>query len=847
MVILTNLLDELKRLCRWVNWRFVAREKNGLKPKKVPIDPKTGGLASCSDPGTWGTFEQAEARCAAGAVDGVGFQLGEGYTGVDLDDCRDPGTGEIESWALEIVSRLSSYAEVSPSGTGVHIILLAALPPTNRRKGPIEMYDAGRFFTITGAHIEGTPVTIENRQVELDALHAEVFGAGQAPRDTQNDGVRSSSFSMTDDQLLKAAHTAANSEKFAQLWNGDFSDYPSQSEADLALCSLLAFWTGSDETRIDRLFRRSGLFRDKWDEGHSADGKSYGQLTIEKAIDSHRPRSVWAPPVADRDGRGPAAAYPAASGNGNGRSAAGNGGGGGNGGSSGVAAGSNSAGGGGATAPRPIIVYSNRQLADVTREALDALRASNSPPELFVRGGHLVRSIKDEDGRPVIDTVGEHELRSRLAAVSNAIRFTDGGRVNCCPGRETVQNILALGEWPFFPPLQAIIEAPVLRSDGTILNAPGYDPPTRLIYVPAKGLDVPEIPAEPTSLDVAASLDCINDVIGEFPFDSEASRANTLGLMLTPIVRPAINGNTPLGLIDAPQMGTGKGLLAEIVGLVATGRDCAMMSAPNEEDEWRKRITATLRSGATVIIIDNVERQLKCAALASALTARVWRDRILGLSEMATLPVRATWIATGNNIRVGGDLARRCYWTRLDAKISRPWERTGFKHPDLLAWVSENRGEILGALLTLARAWFAAGKPEGAVPAVGGFDEWARTVGGVIGFAGVSGFLGNLDKLYDLADESAQEWERFLEVLKSEFHDEPFTVKKLVDRIQSESRLNEALPDDVAFDTNENGSIHRRLGKAFSKREGRRYGDANLHLARAGSDRRAVKWQVLKG
>ncbi len=763
---------ELKKLSRWVNWQFVERDG---KSTKVPVDPNTWQPASSSDRDTWGTYADALARFNNDTVDGIGFQLGDSYTGIDLDRCRNPKTGEIESQATAIIGRLSSYTEISPSGTGIHILTKGSLPPRGRRKGPVEIYSDGRFFTMTGEHLDGTPTTVEERQTELTDLHAEIFGTGQSSCATTSGAVPAAVNSLSDNEIINRASNAKNGDKFRHLWSGDISQYRSQSEADLALCTILAFWTGRDANSVDRIFRQSKLFREKWDERRSADGRTYGQLTIEKTISGTS--EVWNQPIA-----------PPTSGNGGTRSS------------------------------RPIIVYSDRQLDEVTHEALDALRASNSPPELFVRSGQIVRVRTDEENRPIIDIVGEPELRSRLAAVTDAMTDGKSGRVNCFPHKDVVKNILALGKW-HFPALQGIVEAPALRADGTVLTEPGYDTTTRLLYVPAPGLHIPAIPEEPTKLNVAAALDAVEETIGEFPFVDEASKANTLATMLTSVVRPAIKGKTPLALIDAPQMGTGKGLLSEVIGLIATGRDSAMMSAPREEEEWRKRITAALLTGASVINIDNVERQSDSAALASVLTAREWTDRILGLSKMVTLPVRATWIANGNNIKVGGDIARRCYSVRLDAKTARPWTRTGFKHPDLLGWVSENRGEILAALLTLARAWFAAGKPNYKVPAVGGFDKWARTVGGVLGFAGITGFLKNLDGLYDTADESSLQWEAFLELLASTFKDKPFTVNKLVGRPQTDPQFIEALPDDVEMErSTSNGGLVRLFpsGKAVA-------------------------------
>lgn len=287
---------ELKTLPRWVNWRTEVR---GDRPTKVPVDPKTGHNASCNDPGTWGTFRDALARLNDDTVDGIGLQLRAPYVGIDLDECRNPESGEIESWAQGIIDRLNTYSEISPSGTGVHIVAKGTLPPRGRRKGHVEMYSSGRFLTMTGLHLDGTPTTIEERQAQLTELHDQIFGRA-APQSPKSSGAAPSANSLADDELIDRASHAENCNKFARLWKGDYSGYDSQSEADLALCMLLAFWTGRDARRIDSLFRQSGLFRPKWDEKHAADGRSYGQMTIEKAIEGTC--QVWNQPIAAASG-----------------------------------------------------------------------------------------------------------------------------------------------------------------------------------------------------------------------------------------------------------------------------------------------------------------------------------------------------------------------------------------------------------------------------------------------------------------------------------------------------------------------------------------------------------------
>ena len=270
---------ELRQRARWVAWRKTVR--NG-KVTKEPINPQTGSLAAVDKPHTWGTFAQAIRGREQHREDGVGFVLAadDPFAGVDLDGCRDPITGEVASWAHDIIVALNSYSEITPSSNGVHVWVKASLPPSGRKRGDIEMYDRDRFFTMTGHHVAGAPTTIEERQAEISALHARIFPATRAiPAPS-----RAESCDVTDAVLIERAMRARNGEKFRTLWTGNWTGYPSQSEADLALCTMLAFYTGGDVDRIDRLFRCSGLYRQKWDARRYGDGSTYGKGTIAKAL-----------------------------------------------------------------------------------------------------------------------------------------------------------------------------------------------------------------------------------------------------------------------------------------------------------------------------------------------------------------------------------------------------------------------------------------------------------------------------------------------------------------------------------------------------------------------------------
>ena len=500
----------------------------------------------------------------------------------------------------------------------------------------------------------------------------------------------------------------------------------------------------------------------------------------------------------------------------------------------------------------PKIQVNGRHLRDVSADTLKALQLANDPPEIFVRSGALVRVREDEHGTPQIQNMDLNHLRGRADRCADFVRATKRGdrwietKVN--PPEIVMKDLMALPSWPF-PALEAVVESPILRPDGTIFDTPGYDAQTRLYYRPAGGFQFPSIQEEPSKADVRGALELINEAIGEFPYADKASAANTLGLMLTPLVRQAINGPVPLALIDKPQAGTGGSLLAETISVIGSGRTAEMLGAPKDDEEWRKQITAKLSAGGTMVTVDNVEGALYAPSLARALTARTWTDRILGRSETVTVSQRATWVATGNNIILRGDLPRRCYWIRLDAKDSRPWQRANFKHSDLLSWVSGNRGRLVHALLTIARAWFAAGKPKADnLPRLGSFETWTEIVGGMVTFAGIPGFLDNLSDLYDKADEGGAEWEAFLEEWWRQRGEDPITVKDLTALIEDEKQLRESLPGDLleAWDKSR-GSFTRRLGNALSKRAGTRYGEEGLHVKAAGEFRRAKLWSVLEG
>ena len=210
---------------------------------------------------------------------------------------------------------------------------------------------------------------------------------------------------------------------------------------------------------------------------------------------------------------------------------------------------------------------------------------------------------------------------------------------------------------------------------------------------------MPPIPARPTPADVAAARALICDeLLGDFPFVSPAERAHAVALLLLGFLRGMVDGPTPLHLIEKPTPGTGATLMVDAIATILTGAGASVMTEGRDDDEWRKRVTAKLRQVPTILLIDNLRLKLDSSAVAAALTAPFWEDRILGQSEMARLPIRCLWIATGNNPEFSNEMARRLVRIRLDANVERPWQRSGFRHPDLMTWVRANRARLVARL-----------------------------------------------------------------------------------------------------------------------------------------------------
>lgn len=292
-----NIPAELKALPRWVCWKF---EQRGGKVTKVPYTP-TGRRAKSNDPATWAAFDECRAAHERGRFDGIGFQLdGSGIVGVDIDHAKD-AAGNWNTAAADITERLASYAEISPSGEGVHIFIKAVKPGSKSKNAAagVEMYDTKRFFTVTGNLYREGLNAVQERQEALKGVYFKYLEPPQNVTATTGQEKHAAvDFAPLDDAAIielfesgKAGGQKSDRGKELQAyWKGMPGLYTDDlSTADLSLCNALAFWTQKDTAQMDRLFRQSGLYlldgrAEKWNTKHNSAGQTYGEMTIAAAV-----------------------------------------------------------------------------------------------------------------------------------------------------------------------------------------------------------------------------------------------------------------------------------------------------------------------------------------------------------------------------------------------------------------------------------------------------------------------------------------------------------------------------------------------------------------------------------
>ena len=831
--LLDQIPPELQALPQWVTW-MAARplDIKKSKPDKIPLNPRNGFPASTTNPRSWGSFQLASAfyrsyvgaphtvraggTVRSGPICGVGFVLSpdDPFVGVDLDVCVGPD-GIIAPWALEIIEQAVSYTEISPSGTGVRIFLKGKLPSPGFRRDAAEVYQSARYLTVTGRAARQT--SIAENQSALDWLWAK-FGP-ERKKESAAKPAGTEPADLDASAVLQKARASKNGAQFITLYDrGDLSAYGGDhSRADMALCCMLAFWTGKDPAWMDRLFRASALFRpEKWDKVHVR-GQTYGAATIEQAIsrnvETYTPREQK-----KKASPSPAPPPPNAAPDG-----------------------------------RPTIAWMPSALPEVLRQAEQATLRANAEGhtvQLFQRGREVVhvdrvvtsgirRGVNRQPGALTIRAVSADGLRTHFSRVANWIKF-DGrkGAWEPCAVPDTVgKSYLAWPEPWMLPHLAGVITAPTLRSDGSILDTPGYDPATCLFFDP-DGTEFAPISKNPSKDDAAVALSRLCSLLSEFPFCDAESRAVALAAVLTALVRRSLC-TAPMFAFTAPVMASGKTLLANIVSMMATGRPCDVLSYTTNEEEAKKLLFALLRSGALIACFDNIEEPLKGDALNALLTSEFFQGRVLGKSEQQTVPATCLWLATGNNLVVKGDLSTRVLLCRLDPAVERPEERQFSLNPH--EYIPRHRGELVRDGLTVLRAYQAAGCPDVGAKPFGRFEAWADMIRNPLVWLGEADPTKTLSRVRE-ADPDRELLGNVLATWEETFGNEKLTTAEMLFRAASIPAMIDAIgPVCVNMKT---GEVNPRLmGKYLSRYEGRIVNGRKAQ--RCGVSHQATLWQVV--
>jgi hypothetical protein len=410
--------------------------------------------------------------------------------------------------------------------------------------------------------------------------------------------------------------------------------------------------------------------------------------------------------------------------------------------------------------------------------------------------------------------------------------------------------------------LRGVTHTPIVNRDGTVLDTPGYDDVSQMLYLPDPALAVPKVAGAPLPDDVERAGSLLLYMIDGFPFVTVHDRANYLGVLLTPLLRQLVPPPYKLCAIGAAQRGSGKSKLARIARDIHGGVFKSEM--PTTDDELRKFVTSTLdATTGPVVQFDNVTGVLKSSVLDGLLTSAEWSDRVLGSSTVLNLLNDRLWVVTGNNVHIGGDLERRTLWITIDPKMERPEERTNFAIADLDGWVRENRGELLWALLTLIRAWVVAGGPEPAQATSDDFGRWVAVVRGILDHAGLGesvGVFGHADSVQAAADPEDDEWAAFLSAVYAFTGSETWSVRDLLNRVWDEEHdfdhyrhsgpeygvPSGRLPGDIAekWRYNRVGAA-KSLGKWLGFRNGRWADGLSAQMASDATTKHAKLWRVV--
>ena len=474
----------------------------------------------------------------------------------------------------------------------------------------------------------------------------------------------------------------------------------------------------------------------------------------------------------------------------------------------------------------PLIRWEDGELTRVVNEAEAALIASPDAM-LFQRGSLLVRVVRNaamssrDFCRPdagglslvAVDKFFLTEAMGRAAWFQKWDgRIRDYRRCDV-PTKVPETYLSRSGHWRL-PKLLSVIGAPTLRPDGSVLQTHGYDEVTATWYEPS-GIAFKPVPDKPTKKQVDAALETLVSVLDTVPFVSTVDTSVMLSMMLTSLVRRSLP-SAPLGAFSAPVAGSGKTLLADCIGILATGVRPPAQVFPNKDEEAEKVVLTLLMAGESLVLFDNLSRPLEGDWLCSVLTSETYQGRMLGHNEKATVPTNTLFLATGNHLTIKGDLRRRSLLCQIDAKTESPHQRTFSR--DLKEIFHERRAELVVAALTLMRGYLTAREPADVFRPWGSFEHWSRMCREPLMWRGLSDPCQSYE-VTSRSDPERLEHQQVVAGWDAVFGASPTSAREAIAGCASHADF-EAVLRDVAADR-AGGLSARRLGRWLSTHVGR--------------------------
>jgi hypothetical protein len=384
--------------------------------------------------------------------------------------------------------------------------------------------------------------------------------------------------------------------------------------------------------------------------------------------------------------------------------------------------------------PRPKVIWG----VDEYRSTREVIRALAKDPGIYQRGNALVRasteatapeSVKESAG-PRIEVLSLPYLQMRITEHCRIVkRENKDGRLveyRIHPPAPLVKQVADAGAYESIRPLEGIVQAPVLFADGRVLQTPGYDRRSGLLYIPCG--DYPVVPTSVSREQAVKAAKPLLYVVKDFPFFKPAHKSAWFAGLLTMAGRYAFKGNAPLFLCDANTRGSGKGLLIDCACAIALGHAAGKNANVTKDEEMTKLILSIVRAGDRAAVLDNIGGVFGTPALDAALTAPTFKGRLLCTNDNVEFPMTVTFWASGNNVVCQGDTARRIAHIRLDSRLENPEDRDDVTEKELLAYVHREKARLLCCALTILSGFIQAGRPKHNLKPWGSFEQWSALI-----------------------------------------------------------------------------------------------------------------------